>query len=89
MMQNKYCYVVVVVMVKSNWVFTAEPVLVWLFKTGCSRAPPDRPRPRGRPTTPPNTAARRVPGERSGVAAKLGERGAPKVGLSGVANNHY
>ena len=30
-----------------------------------------------------------VPGQRSGAAAKLGERWASKVGLPGVGNNRY
>ena len=38
---------------------------------------------------PPHTAVLGVPGERTGAAANVGERGASKVGLPGVANNRY
>ena len=36
-----------------------------------------------------HTAALGLAGERTGAAAKLGERGASKVGLSLLANSHY
>ena len=38
---------------------------------------------------PTHTAALAIPGERTGVAPELGERGFLKVGLSETATNHY
>ena len=52
-------------------------------------APERQPTPRGRTTVPhpAHTAALLIPGERTGVAPELGERGFLKVGLPEAANN--
>ena len=49
------------------------------------------PRDRATALSPTHTATLEIPGERTGVAAKFGERGVLKVGLSEAANNtiHY
>ena len=54
-------------------------------------APGRHPIPRDRATapSPTHTAALAIPGERTGVAAKLGERRFFKVALPETASNHY
>ena len=71
----------------SVWIFTA------MFRNSflTPAAPERQPIPRGRATVPrpPHTAALGASGVRRGAAVKVGERGASKVGLPGVANNRY
>ena len=63
--------------------------LKYVFSTPA--APGRHPIPRDRATapSPTHTAALAIPGERTGVAAKLGERRFFKVALPETASNHY
>ena len=72
-------------------------VLFWIFKTKfvlvCparhSRAPADPPRPRDRATPAPYSSSGSRRRHNGGTETKLGERGAVKVCLLGMANNRY
>ena len=82
---------VVMVTVTSVWIITPAFVLVYVPSSFLTPAVPEhQPTHRGRATVPrpPHTAALGVPGERTGAAAKLGERRASivEVALPGLAN---
>ena len=79
------------------------PVTIYPKNSCESRAPPDPPGPRDRAKSHPHSSPREratapspthpvalaIPGERTGVAAKLGKRRFFKVALPETASNHY
>ena len=73
----------------SKWISENMPVIIYPKNTAAS--PERHPIPRDRATAPsPNhRAALAIPGERTGIAAKLGERRFFKVAVPETASNHY
>ena len=72
----------------SKWIFSLIE-LNYMFPTPAAPERQETPEDSASVPRPTHTAAPAIPGERTGVAPELGERGFWEVGLPETANNHY